>query len=430
MSALKSRDARLKLHRHMVKTGEAGNIFWESIGKGRAVGYRKLEGSPSGNWYARLYDSNRAGSPYHRHAIGTADDVAPANGVDILDFNQALTKASSFDPWGHDEGDQVATVADACNVYLEWIESNRPKSFPTVKSCLSCHVFPDEIATIPVSRLSIRPLERWKSRLAQKPRGHITGNLEAAASEDELRSRKSTANISVAWLKASLSYCKKHGAITCDDSAWRLLEPFKGVTRSGRRGQAKYLSIEQVGLLFEAIVDKCFLHLVQGAIWTGARYSELAQMRVGDWNPDNATVTVTSGKGDKKRNIFLGDSATRLFTRLCAGRQSDERIFLKRNGKAWGKNHQQKPLQRAIEAAGIRPRISFHGLRSTYASHYLMNGGDIFGLATQLGHSDTVMLSKHYGHLANQHRQDQAKACEPSIPGVTTSGTTMEATLH
>jgi|TARA_B100000315_G_scaffold140818_1_gene129862 integrase len=431
MSALKSKDARLKLHRKMAKAGKAGDIFWESIGKGRSIGFRWLEGSATGRWYARLYDKNRAGSPYHRHAIGTADDVGTANGEDILDFNQALTKASSFDPWGHDEGDKVATVADACRVYLVWAESNRPKSFPTIKSCLNCHVLNDEIATIPVSRLSIRHLERWKSRLAQKPRGHIRGNLEAAASEDELRSRKSTANISVAWLKASLSYCKKHGAITVDDAPWRLLEPFKGVTRSGRRGQAKYLSEKQLAQLLDAIDDPNFLNLVKGAVYLGARYSELSSMRVGDWNPDNATVTVVSGKGDKKRNIFLGDSATHLFSRLCAGRSDNELIFLKANGTAWGRNHQQKPLQRAIEAAGIQPRISFHGLRSSYASHYLMSGGDIFGLATQLGHSDTVMLSKHYGHLANQHRQQQAKAHEPQVLGAgRLMGGTRDERLH
>jgi integrase len=428
VSALKSKDARLKLHRWMVKTGGAGDISWESIGKGRAVGYRRLEGSPTGQFYARLYDRKRVGSPYHRHSIGAADDTGMANGCDILSFSQALKKASTFDPWGHDEGDDAITVADACNVYLEWSESNRPNSHPTVKSLFSCHLFSDGIASIPVTRLTLRRLEQWKSKLAEKPRSHISGELQAAANEDELKSRKVSANHTVAWLKAALNFSKRCGFLTCDDTAWRLLRPFKAVSRSGRRGQAAYLSEKQLGLLLEAIDDEAFSNLVQGAVFTGARYSELSRLRVGDLDPDNGTVTVVSGKGGKTRNIFLGDNATRLLTHLCAGRPNDERIFLKANGKPWGKSHQQKRLERAITAAGIRPRISFHGLRATYASLYLMGGGDIFGLAKQLGHSSTQMLNQHYGHLANHHRQEQARACEPQIP--TPDVATREERLH
>jgi integrase len=431
MSALKSKDARLKLHRKMVKAGNAGDISWESIGKGRAIGYRRLEGSPSGHWYARLYDSNRAGAPYHRHSIGSADDIGKANGVDILSFNQALQKASTFDPWGHDDGNEAITLRGACDIYLEWAKFNRETSYPTIKSCFRCHVYPDQIASIPVSRLSLRHLEKWKNHQAEKARQHVSGTEYEITSADEKRSRKASANRSIAWLKAALNHCKKHGAITVDDAPWRLLEPFKGVTRSGRRGQAKYLSEKQLAQLLDAIDDPNFLALVKGAIYLGARYAELSSLRVGDWNPDNATVTVVSGKGDKKRNIFLGDSATHLFSRLCAGRSDNELIFLKANGTAWGRNHQQKPLQRAIEAAGIQPRISFHGLRSSYASLYLMNGGNLFDLAKQLGHSSTQMLSQHYGHLANQHRQQQAKAHEPQVLGAgRLMGGTRDERLH
>ena len=432
MSALKSKDARLKLHRSMVRTGEAGNIFWESIGKGRAVGYRRLEGSATGNWYARLYDSNKAGSPYHRHAIGTADDTAPANATDILDFSQALKLASTFDPWGQDEDDQVGTVADACRVYLEWAEHNRPKSYDTIKSCFNCHVVDSEISSIPVSRLTIRHLEQWKNRQALKPRQHVSGTEYEIVTEDDKRSRKASANRSVAWLKAALSHCKNIGAITADDAAWRLLRPFKGVTRSGRKNQASYLTEKQLGLLFEHIDDQCFLNLVKGAVYLGARYTELAQFRVGDWDADNETLTVVAGKGDKRRNIFLGTAATSLLNQLCPGRQSDEPIFLKSNGTPWGKNHQQRPLERAVKAAGIKPRISFHGLRASYCSIYLMAGGNIFDLAKQLGHSDTQMLSQHYGHLSNTHRQEQARACEPKIRVTKPikGGRGRETTLH
>ena len=264
--------------------------------------------------------------------------------------------------------------------------------------------------------------------MAEKPRGHVSGELQAVANDDELKSRKQSANHVLAWVKAALNHCKGCGYVTCDDTSWRLVRPFKGVTRSGRRGQAPYLTEKQLGLLFEAIDDEAFLNLVKGAVYTGARYQELAQLHVGDWDADNGTLVVVSGKGAKRRNIFLGTAMTSLLSHLCAGKQNDELIFVKTNGSPWGKSHQQRRLERAIKTAGIRPGVSFHGLRSTYASLYLMGGGNLFDLAKQLGHSSTAMLNQHYGHLANHHRQEQAKACEPNIP--TTSGATMEATLH
>lgn len=427
MSALKSKDARLKLHRKMVKAGTAKEIKWESVGTGRAIGYRRLEGSPAGKFYTRLFDKNRPGSnKYHKQSLGSADDVAPANGTDILNFAQAVKLVSCFDPWASpDNGDKVGTVADAANLYLQWTESNRPKTHRVIKSNFNCHVFGDEIASIPVERLTVQHLERWKTRVAAKPRGHVNGPLEAPANADELQSRKANANRPIAWLKRSLRYCKEIGAITCDDTAWQMLKKFKGVERAGRRGQPPYLTGEQVASLFEAIEDECFLHLVQAAVWTGARYSELASMVVADLEGD--TVTVRDGKGGKKRNIFLGDNGTHLFTLVCEGRKTDERIFLKANGSVWGNNHAQRPLQRAQEAAGL-PHFSFHVLRHTYCSLTLMAGGNEFDLMKQLGHSTTQQISANYGHLANQHRQEQAKRCEPRIP--TTSPTTREATLH
>jgi integrase len=148
-------------------------------------------------------------------------------------------------------------------------------------------------------------------------------------------------------------------------------------------------------------------------------------MVVADFDPDNGTLTVKDGKGSKKRNIFLGNNATRLFTLVCEGRKTDERIFLKSNGSKWGNNHAQRPLQRAREAAAI-PHFSFHVLRHSYCSLYLMAGGNEFDLMKQLGHSTTQQISANYGHLANQHRQDEARACEPSIPDIAAT----EATLH
>lgn len=51
---------------------------------------------------------------------------------------------------------------------------------------------------------------------------------------------------------------------------------------------------------------------------------------------------------------------------------------------------------------------SAHVLRHTYASHFIMRGGDILTLQRILGHS-TVALTMRYSHLSPDHLQDAVK---------------------
>jgi integrase len=67
----------------------------------------------------------------------------------------------------------------------------------------------------------------------------------------------------------------------------------------------------------------------------------------------------------------------------------------------------QERLHVVLDAAGFaRPKtgrylheINFHSLRHTFASHWVMNGGDIFRLQRILGHQN-IMMTMRYAHLA------------------------------
>ena len=74
----------------------------------------------------------------------------------------------------------------------------------------------------------------------------------------------------------------------------------------------------------------------------------------------------------------------------------------------------------ACDSAGIVPRIVFHGLRHTYASLSLTGAKPmtLLELSLNLGHADTKMVERTYGHLAAAHRREAASAA-PSF-GFTT----------
>jgi integrase len=67
-------------------------------------------------------------------------------------------------------------------------------------------------------------------------------------------------------------------------------------------------------------------------------------------------------------------------------------------------------MHKAVKASRLDPPISFHGLRHTYASLALMNGVPMQVVSENLGHTDTRMVEKHYGHLAPSHKRDAIRA--------------------
>ena len=56
---------------------------------------------------------------------------------------------------------------------------------------------------------------------------------------------------------------------------------------------------------------------------------------------------------------------------------------------------------RAPSNAGIED-FRFHDLRHTFASWYMMNGGDLYELAKILGHSN-IKMTERYAKLGRQH---------------------------
>ncbi len=72
----------------------------------------------------------------------------------------------------------------------------------------------------------------------------------------------------------------------------------------------------------------------------------------------------------------------------------------------------------ACERAKISPPIGFHGLRHTYASLAVMNGAPLLVLAKNLGHTDTRMVERHYGHLAPSYIADAIRAAVPRFGAI------------
>ena len=86
-----------------------------------------------------------------------------------------------------------------------------------------------------------------------------------------------------------------------------------------------------------------------------------------------------------------------------------------------GSHDQHRPMSEARTAARLDDDVTFHILRHTYASMLVKAGVHLLIVAHSLGHADTRMVEKHYGHLAPSHVAQAIRANLPSF-GVEVAG--------
>jgi integrase len=195
-----------------------------------------------------------------------------------------------------------------------------------------------------------------------------------------------------------------------NSAAWRRVEPFEEVDAA----RVRYLTVAEAKRLLNAC-DPYFRRLAQAALVTGARYGELTALRTSDFNPDSGTIHVRTSKSGKGRHIVLNDEGSALFNSLAAGKSRDAVLLVKADGSLWKPAHQARPMMEACKRAKIIPPVSFHILRHTWASLAVMAGAPLMVVARNLGHSDTRMVEKHYGHLAPSYVADAIRAAAPKF---------------
>jgi len=93
-------------------------------------------------------------------------------------------------------------------------------------------------------------------------------------------------------------------------------------------------------------------------------------------------------------------------------------MFRHSDGSPWAASQQARPFFDACQRAKIDPPITFHGLRHTWASLSVMAGVPLMIVARNLGHVDTRMVEKHYGHLAPSYIAEAIRAGAPKFGAV------------
>jgi integrase len=386
--------------------------YWHLIAEGQHLGYRKT-GEMQGTWIARLYTREKG---RRFHAVGIADDSAPANEKTVMSFQQALEAAQDWfgslsygDLAGVTSGPY--TVEQAMDDYLAHLATAKRKPQYRTAAIVKAHILPT-LGKVELVKLTHGKVKAWRDALAEiAPRLRTkAGKPQAYRTVDEgsQRARQATANRILTVLKAALNFAKGESRRIATDAAWVDVKPFAKVDVP----KVRFLTPNEV----TAVVGKCepdFESLVKGALLTGCRYGELTSMTVADFNSKDGQVYVAVSKNGESRYVDLNQAGITFFDQLSSGRKPKEAMFL-RYGKAWKTSEQFRPMNAACDAAKVEG-VNFHILRHTYASHALMAGMTIEVLAQQLGHKDTRITMRHYAHLCPTFKQESVRRNAPSF---------------
>jgi integrase len=78
-----------------------------------------------------------------------------------------------------------------------------------------------------------------------------------------------------------------------------------------------------------------------------------------------------------------------------------EQLFPPKRGAKGERQRVESSFETVLALAGIK-NSRFHDLRHTFASWYMMNGGDLYELAKILGHSN-IRMTERYAKLGKAH---------------------------
>jgi len=426
---LDSRASRLKI--------TPGGEKQARVAPNQYIIYRRSKNETSGIWFAQYY--NRLTKKKVKRVIGWADDFYDADGKNILTYVHAIGEANKYFQLqermlraGNSEKRHSGpyTVSDALDDYFFERERQSGERAKKDKAAANAFIIP-AFGGVGVAMLSQKLIEKWLLDIAESPRRVRTkpGAKQAYAAppntEDERRARKDTANRILTILKAALNFVFKRGLVVVTDPCWQRVEPFKRTAKA----RIRFLKPdEQVTLVNACPPD--FKALVRAALLTGCRYGELTRLKCRDYdpNPQNPTIFVAESKSGKPRYIYLPHEGRLLFDELTADTDQESLVFTRSNcvrrsrmelGLQWGRDDQIPYMNAACRVSGIK--ITFHELRHTYASTLVNSGCPLQVVAHQLGHSNTKMAEKHYGHLAPSYIADAVRAAMP-ILGIVGAG--------
>lgn len=166
--------------------------------------------------------------------------------------------------------------------------------------------------------------------------------------------------------------------------------PIKGMTKLKLRGKEMgFLSIDEIKRLLNHLTGDLLL-IAKICLSTGARWNEASTLRGNQ--VANGRLTFIDTKNGKNRTIPIPKE---LFVEIYKGK----------SGALFHASYNEfSEIIKSLNFELPKGQVT-HVLRHSYASHFIINGGNILTLQKILGHA-TITQTMVYAHLAPDYLQD------------------------
>jgi site-specific recombinase XerD len=163
-----------------------------------------------------------------------------------------------------------------------------------------------------------------------------------------------------------------------------------------QRGQLpRVLSEPEVRRLLECATNLKEQTILMTLYSTGLRLRELTHLQVKDIDSKKMQIHIRQGKGAKDRNVLLSRTLLEVLRRYFLSYRPESWLF-------YGATRQQplsdqtvqRVVRRLSEKACLRPGVTTHTLRHSFATHLLEHGTELPYIQELLGHKSlkTTML--------------------------------------
>lgn len=277
----------------------------------------------------------------------------------------------------------------------EWLNIRGPKlqrkSIEAYESYLRLHVNPN-VGIMDLKKITRKDIEKLQSKLLEK------------------LSPKRT-NCIIIFLTSILEDAVENGFIQKN--------PAKGVeTVKADPPSEAFWSMTDINAFILATEDhdETLCDLVLFALNTGLRRGELAALEwdVIFFNLKTAHIFRTRDQVEQKqrtktalkRAIPLNTIAMKILEKRFAKRiPGTNHVFTEIDGSLIDIHHLYRRFGSSQDRARISNKIKFHDTRSTFATHFMMNGGDVYQLQKILGHTK-IDMTMRYAKFSPQYLQD------------------------
>ncbi|KGB03377.1 phage integrase family protein [Enterobacteriaceae bacterium ATCC 29904] len=320
---------------------------------------------PSGEWLCDFRVDGRESRRVRKRFATKGEAVA---------YEQYYRDEAANKPWMSEKEDR----RKLSELILLWHNLHGQALVASKSRLAKLHIICNGLGDPVASQLTAKDWAHYRDR-------RLRGEIDNGYHKDPAKwvAKPITVNREHHYLEAVFNELKRLGE-------WSLPNPLEGVrVFKEAEKEMSWLTLEQIPQLLKACEEygkPDLTMIVKICLATGARWGEAERLTRSQLSPYKLTFTKTKGK--KNRTVPVQKW---LYDELS-----------QRQGKLFKPCYQELKKMLQLTSIELTEGQKTHVLRHTFASHFMMNGGNILVLQKVLGHAN-IRETMRYAHFAPDH---------------------------